>query len=242
MVQAQAELARRGGRRSGATRLLRRADGSLQVRSNASGAIDHTAEQRFLTALAATANVRLAARAAGFSHASFYHRKRRDPDFAQQWLLALQRGYEQLEAALLAGWKAEDQTAWQSNAPPPLPPMTVNQALQLLYLHQKEARLWTEPEPLRRRRGESHEARVMRLTLLYEAREEHQRERFRQAQAKRLARCTTSPAATASPPVDLPDLAQVTGWSKASGAEPHDPDRALFGGWRLKSGRQDTGE
>ena len=33
----------------------------------------------------------------------------------------------------------------------------------------------------------------------------------------------------------LPDLAQVTGWSRADPAKvPHDPRRALFGGWRLE--------
>ena len=45
-----------------------------------------------------------------------------------------------------------------------------------------------------------------------------------------------------SPRVVLADLAQVEGWSNAcpepvagaSGKEPHDPSRALFGGWRLE--------
>ena len=33
----------------------------------------------------------------------------------------------------------------------------------------------------------------------------------------------------------LPDLAQVTGWSRADPEKvPHDPRRALFGGWRLE--------
>jgi hypothetical protein len=33
----------------------------------------------------------------------------------------------------------------------------------------------------------------------------------------------------------LPDLAQVTGWSRADpGKAPHDPRRALFGGWRME--------
>jgi hypothetical protein len=33
----------------------------------------------------------------------------------------------------------------------------------------------------------------------------------------------------------LPDLAQVTGWSRADpGKTPHEPTRALFGGWRME--------
>jgi hypothetical protein len=35
--------------------------------------------------------------------------------------------------------------------------------------------------------------------------------------------------------VGLPDLAQVTGWSRADPEKTaHDPDRALFGGWRIE--------
>ncbi|HEX8525812.1 hypothetical protein [Allosphingosinicella sp.] len=35
------------------------------------------------------------------------------------------------------------------------------------------------------------------------------------------------------PPLPLPPLELVTGWSKASGRPPHDPGVALFGGWRI---------
>jgi len=52
--------------------ILLRRDGTVQLRRLLATAISPEAEQRFLLALAATANVRLAARAAGFSHASFY--------------------------------------------------------------------------------------------------------------------------------------------------------------------------
>jgi hypothetical protein len=35
-------------------------------------------------------------------------------------------------------------------------------------------------------------------------------------------------------PIELPPLHLVTGWSKADPAKkPHDPDVALFGGWRI---------
>jgi hypothetical protein len=216
--------------------VVRSANGRLQLRKALPGRIDGAAQQAFLVALSASANIRLAAKAAGFSHAAFYHHKRSNPAFAREWRLALQRGYESLELALIESCShdAHEFDHWRDNAPPPIPPMTVSQALQLLYLHQKEAKLWTEPEALRRRRGESHEARSVRLSLIYEARLEHQRELFRVAEAGRRARGEPCHSKHAPEPPQLPDLAQVTGWSKASGKEPHDPGRALFGGWRLK--------
>ena len=41
----------------------------------------------------------------------------------------------------------------------------------------------------------------------------------------------------------LPDLAQVTGWSRADPEKGgHDPDRALFGGWRIEDMERPRGE
>ena len=61
--------------------------------------------------------------------------------------LALELGYEQVEAALLAGSipGAHDHDEWRHNDPPPIPPMTANQALQLLHLHAKTVHLQEEP-------------------------------------------------------------------------------------------------
>lgn len=216
--------------------LLRRVGGRLQLRRARPEALDQAARTRFLAALSACANVRLAAKAAGFSHAAFYHHRRHDPAFAYEWQAALETGYLRLEMALLEGWMPDggDHDDWRHNDPPPIPPMSPAQALQLLYLHQKEARLWTVPEPLRKRRGETNEARVMRLTLLYEARQQRQRDLFDRAEAHRRAARTEPRSPLEPPPPALPDLAQVTGWSRASGKPAHDPDRALFGGWRIE--------
>jgi hypothetical protein len=143
--------------------------------------------------------------------------------------------------ALLEGWMPDgEHDDWRHNDPPPIPPMSPAQALQLLYLHQKEARLWTVPEPLRKRRGETDEARVMRLTLVYEARQQRQREIYEAAEAARRA-AREEPRSPHEPePPALPDLAQVTGWSKASGRPAHDGNRALFGGWRIEGERRPT--
>jgi hypothetical protein len=223
LVFAQQTLAATSTANSGPT-LLRRPDGG----------IDRAGRTRFLAALSACANVRLAAKAAGFSHAAFYHHKRRDAEFAREWRLALETGYLRLETALLGGWRPDGgaDDAWQHNDPPPIPPMSPAQALQLLYLHQKEARLWITPEPLRKRPGECNEARVMRLTLIHEARTQRQRETYDVAEQARREQRNAAPGPHEPAPPLLPDLAQVTGWSKASGKPAHDEDRALFGGWR----------
>ncbi|MBB4155614.1 transposase-like protein [Sphingomonas jinjuensis] len=216
-----------------------RTAGGSQWRRNRPGGITRAAEQAFLLALSATANVRLAAAAAGFSHASFYARRRRDPVFAREMRLALETGYDRIELALLAqgldGSGAAE--AWRHNDPPPIPPMTANQALQLLYLHQKEARLLAEPAHLKRKRGESKDAHHYRIAVMYRLAQARERERFELAEAGRRAR---GEASWAPERVALPDLAQVGGWSKAKPGGEAGQDRALFGGKRkrVRAGRR----
>ena len=125
----------------------RTANGRLQLRRAIANRLDHAAEQAFLTALSATANVCLPAAAAGFSHSAFYARRKASPAFAREMRLALAAGYEQVESALLAGSLpgAHDRDAWRHNDPPPIPPMTANQALQLLHLHARTVHLQGEP-------------------------------------------------------------------------------------------------
>ncbi len=56
---------------------------------------------RFLTALAGTCNVRMAAEAVGTSATSAHARRRADPGFARAWNQALEVGYARIEAALV---------------------------------------------------------------------------------------------------------------------------------------------
>jgi hypothetical protein len=176
--------------REGEPRATRTAGGRLQLRRHRPGRITRAHEQAFLSALAATANVRLSAAAAGFSHSAFYRRREASPAFAREMRLALQTGYDRIEFALLAGFDpgshADD--AWRRNDQLPMPSMTVDQALMLLQLHQREARLFGEPTPMRRRRGEPKAAYHERLALMHEARIERDREAFRIAEAERRAR------------------------------------------------------
>jgi hypothetical protein len=213
--------------------LHRTPSGRLQLRRAGPRRLTRVVEQAFLAALSASANIRLSAAATGFSHSAFYQHARASPAFAREMRLALQMGYERLEMALIESWSpashADDD--WRHNDPPPIPPMTANQALQLLYLHQKEARLLAEPAHIRRRRGESKEAHSFRLSAMYEARLQRDREAFELAEAER--RGQGEPCLGDAAGMSLPDLAQVRGWSRAKGEEEPEQDRALFGGRRV---------
>lgn len=227
---------------TGEPHLIRQHSGRLQLRAPTARRLTRAAEQAFLAALSATANVRLSAKAAGFTHSAFYQHKRNHPGFAREWRLALQLGYDRLELALIESSAATStaDSAWRDNDPPPIPPMTANQALQLLYLHQKEARLIDEQQHLKRRPGEPREAHAMRLILLHEERQRRAREAFDLAETARRAQreaARAGPEAGSDAPPPLPALDQVTGWSRADASKaPTDATRALFGGWRLGDG------
>ena len=193
----------------------------------------------------------LAAAAVGACFGAFNKRRKKDPAFARELRLARARGYEALELALIESRLAAsyEHDAWRSNDPPAMPPMSVAQALQLMYLHQKAAKLADEPTPMRRRRGESHAACCERLAQMSEARHARALEEFAVAEAERWARGEPpwGPAGQAvreeialrlgagqGNAFGLPDLAQVTGWSRADAGKAGDPDAAaLFGGWRI---------
>lgn len=209
--------------------------GRLQIRRAHPNKLTRASEQAFLAALSATANITLAATAAGASFAAFDRRRRRNPAFAREMKLALQIGYERVEAALLESWNpaSREDEAWRANEPPPTPAMTPAQALQLLYLHQKEARLSDGHAAMRPRPHESRDATSARLAHAYIARLAQEAEDTRLATVLRnAADRARADAETDRPP--LPALDQVTGWSRADpDAVAADPARALFGGWRI---------
>ena len=178
------------------------------------------AEQAFLRALSASANVRLSAAAAGFAHSSFYARKRKRRPFAREMRLALKMGWDRLELALLeaglADSHADDQ--WRHNDPPPVPPMSADQALQLLHLHNKTVNLgWDEPHR-RKRRGETQAVYVERLRAMWSSEKAREAEDAALARAARYQRSGDWRLEDEPPPPDLPPLHLVTGWSKAKPA------------------------
>ncbi|MEN2786976.1 hypothetical protein ACFOKI_08365 [Sphingomonas qilianensis] len=116
-------------------------------------------EARFLAALAGCCNVRAACAAVGLSVASAYNHRARWAAFAQGWDEALAVGYERIEGALLAagcamlelsraggGGPDADRGASAARELGEIAPellisgMTVDAALQLLWLHRQQVR------------------------------------------------------------------------------------------------------
>lgn len=130
-----------GGKGAGGEYCVRGSRGrSVQVRRAPKGLLTPAGERRFLASLAATANVRLSAEAAGVHWSTLYARRRRSAEFARQMEAALAEGYERLELALLAHAEASlrpDGSAvddWHAvtDVPEPLERMGFRDALQLL--------------------------------------------------------------------------------------------------------------
>jgi hypothetical protein len=93
-------------------------------------------EQAFLAALSATANVRAAARAAGFSTVTVYNRRRQWPAFARAWDEAKAEGYVRLEMLLLDAATSTLDPAAEEEAREDLyqgPEMSVEQAMKLFF-------------------------------------------------------------------------------------------------------------
>ena len=215
--------------------VVRSQNGKLQLRFAHRDKLTKTAEQVFLASLSATANVRLSAAAAGASPAAFYRRRRRDAAFAREFRLALEMGYERLELAMLQAGSAESgaHDAWRRNDPPPIPPLTADQALAQLCHHRKSVELGWDMPHRRRRRGESDAIYTERLRAMWMVEKEREAEDAALRRAARWEetggwRFEEEAAALPVPPLHL-----VTGWSKASGRAPHHPGVPLFGGWRI---------
>lgn len=217
----------------GEPRIVRTGSGRLQLRRPQARRLDRKAEQAFLAALSATANVRLSAAAAGFSHSAFYARAHASPGFEREMRLALEMGYDRLELALLAAANPDSyrDDGWRHNDPPPIPSISAGEALQLLHLHQKAARLWAERPDRKRRRGETREQHSARLAAKWQANLNWEDE---DRAIEAAIRGEGPPGPHEPPPPALPALDQVEGWSKA------DPDkrgqnseRPMFGGWRI---------
>lgn len=96
------------------------------------------AEARFLGSLAANCNVKLACAAVGLSPASAYNHRGRWPAFAEKWDAAIEQGYDRLATALMAsaGAMLGDADMAPEAA---MGPMTVEDAIRLLGLHQRRA-------------------------------------------------------------------------------------------------------
>jgi hypothetical protein len=211
--------------------------GRLQLRRAAPGRMTAEGEQYFLRALAASANVRLSAATAGFTHSAFYQKKKKRPAFAREMRISLSIGYDRLEcAALAAGLPgAHGRGDWRRNDLPPLAPISWDQAFQLLCLHEKSVHQGWEQPHRRRRRGESDEIYSLRLSAMWTAEKNREAEDAALRRAEHYEETGSWRYPDEAPPPRLPPLDQVTGWSKADPAKkPHHPERAMFGGWRIE--------
>ncbi len=209
--------------------------GRLQLRRSPPGRMTEAAEQYFFCALAASANVRLSAATAGFTHSSFYQKRKKQPAFAREMRISLTIGYDRIEYASLAaaqpGSGAHDR--WRRNDLPPLAPLSWDQAFQLLCLHDRSVRQGWEQPHRRRRRGEPWETYTERLRAMWTAEKAREAEDSAVRRAEHYEETGSWRYAHEQPPPKLPPLHLVTGWSKATGKPAHNPNLALFGGWRI---------
>jgi hypothetical protein len=206
--------------------------GRLQLRRAPPGRMTEAGEQAFFRALSASANVRLSAAATGFTHSAFYQKKKKWPAFASEMKIALTIGYDRIQGAamertLQALHGGQPETAWLAGAVAgnPLPPMTFGQAFQILCLHRNTVLLAGERPPGRRPRVEHNFPAA--LTAIGRNLDAIER-------AGRYEETGSWRHAHEAPPLKLPPLHLVTGWSKADPNKvKHNPDLALFGGWRI---------
>jgi hypothetical protein len=226
--------------RGGEPMVVRTRGGKLQVRLAHPDKLTKACEQAFLAALAATANVRLSAAAAGASPAAFYRRRRRDPVFAREFRIALRIGYDRLEHAamertLQAMSMDGGDPAWlaEALAANPIPPLSFDQALQLLCLHRNTVRLDGDRPPGRAARIE-HDPVAAFAAIGRNIDAIERAARFRDTGSWRHE--------DEAPPPRLPPLELVTGWSKAKGKPAHHEGVALFGGWRIGDMRRRLAE
>lgn len=153
--------------------LVRTKSGRLQLRLAPPGRMTRAAEQAFLGALSASANVRLSAAAAGFAHSSFYARARKAETFAKEMRAALRIGYDRLECALIEravydeNDLAGDEADWRDHiGDNPLPPLRPDEALQLLWHHRRTCRLGWETRAAPHRVATNAEVRRALTTRL----------------------------------------------------------------------------
>jgi hypothetical protein len=208
--------------------------GRLQLRRAPPGRMTEAGERYFLRAVAASANIRLSAAAAGFTHSAFHQKMKKRPAFASEAKISLTIGYDRLEYAAMERMleTLHGNPAWLTDALTgnPLPPMSFDQALQLLCLHHNKARLDGDRPPGRRPRREHNPAAAM-FAIGRNIDAIRRAGRFEQTGSRRHAH-------EAEPP-RLPPLHLVTGWSKADPAKvKHNPKLALFGGWRVDGWRK----
>lgn len=91
-------------------------------------------EDRFLATLAATCNVKAACAEVGLTQGSAYNHRNRWSAFAKRWDAAVETGYARLEMGLFEN-AGNMFSARELPADVDMPPMRVDEAIHLLYMH-----------------------------------------------------------------------------------------------------------
>lgn len=128
----------------------------VQIARARAGQWTAASEARFLEVFAATCNAKAAYAAAGKSKGSAYSHRKRWPGFQRRWEAAEATGYCQLEDALCErGENLFSSPELPADLPRPwIPAMTVQEAIQLVKLHQYQVReIGREPGRWRRPRS-----------------------------------------------------------------------------------------
>jgi hypothetical protein len=207
--------------------------GRLQLRRAPPGRMTEAGERYFCRALAASANVRLSAAAAGFTHSAFYQKRKKRPVFAREMKISLTVGYDRIEGAAIERTLQAlngdgPENAWLSElvVANPLPRLSFDQAFQTMCLHRNSVRLDGDRPPGRPARVEPNlPAALAEIGRKIDAIE--RAANYEESGSWRYAH--------EQPPPRLPPLHRVTGWSKADPAKAkHNPGIALFGGWRIE--------
>lgn len=102
-------------------------------------------EEKFLAALAVTCNVKASCAHVRMTPASAYNHRKRWPAFAERWDQAILDGFEWLDQGAVAGTIAtfDKHIAEECVTPQPPPivePVSVDQAIRLMRMHERRAR------------------------------------------------------------------------------------------------------
>lgn len=143
-------------------------------------------EERFLTALTATCNVRVACAEVGMTPASAYAHRGRWANFARRWDEAVETGYMQIEMGLIeaAG------NLFSSDGPVetgPIRDMTADHAIHLLHMHKHQVHRLGKRPGLRARWPDIEEVRahILRKVEAMERSDKTRLERDRKEWARR---------------------------------------------------------
>ncbi len=125
----------------------------------------------FLDHVAATGNVSASARFVGFGEGGAYKLRRREPDFAQQWRVALSAGFDRLQAMLIERAMGPLTVQIGDTPMPDVSTMDTELAMRLVEHHRRTIagapKRRGGPAPSRATEEETNAALLKRLKILH---------------------------------------------------------------------------